>query len=267
MKSNILKYFSFRSLLINAVSIYIIINTCAFLFSDMFIFYPQPTSYKDHQGIIKITTSDNVEISALYLPNRNARHAILFSHGNAEDIGDIHRIIMRLHDMGFSVFAYDYRGYGTSRGRPSETGLYRDIDAAWLYMTEKLSIPSDRIIVYGRSIGTGPSVELAEKRRIAGLILEAPFTSIYRVVTGVPILLFDKFENIRKIGNVRSPVLIIHGGKDELVPIRHGREIFERANKPKYHLWIANADHNNIDTADAGRYEKAITAFAKTINN
>ncbi len=266
MKSNNRKYFFIR-LMTSVLLIYAVINASAFLFSDRFIFYPQAPGYADHQGIIKLTTEDRTEISALYLSNRKARYTILFSHGNAEDIGDIHPIVMMLHDMGFSIFVYDYRGYGTSRGRPSEAGLYRDIDAAWVYMTEKLSIPPERIIVYGRSIGTGPSVELAERRRIAGLILESPFMSIYRVVTEMPLLLFDKFNNIQKIGNVHTPVLIIHGEKDELVPIRHGRQIFQRANKPKYSLWIANAGHNNIIDADPVKYREAITAFSGTIGN
>lgn len=256
---------SLRFLLMGAALIYVIVNASAFLFSDLFIFQPQPPGYRDNRDIIKLTTSDSVEISALYMPERKARYTILLSHGNAEDLADIRRIMVRLHEIGFSVFAYDYRGYGTSRGKPSEDGFYRDIDAAWLYLTENLSVPPERIIAYGRSLGTGPSVELAQNRKLAGLILEAPFMSIYRVVTGGRLLLFDKFNNARKIGNVRAPVLIIHGGRDELVPIRHGMRLFEMANEPKYHLWIDKADHYNVDTADAAGYGEAIRAFAGAV--
>jgi len=113
-------------------------------------------------------------------------------------------ILERLHKAGFAVFAYDYQGYGTSQGKPSEQNAYRDIDAAYQYLTAQLKLPSERIIVYGRSTGGGPSVDLASCQRVAGLILESTFTSTFRVITRVPLYPFDKFANLSKISSVHS---------------------------------------------------------------
>jgi len=137
------------------------------------IFLPQATSYQDNTGIIKIPVSDTERISATYLPNAGSRYTLLYIHGNAEDLGDIRPLLERLHNWGFSVFAYDYRGYGTSDGKPTEGNAYQDADDAYRYLTQQLKIPSEQIILYGRSVGGGSATELATRHSVAGLILES----------------------------------------------------------------------------------------------
>ncbi len=129
------------------------------LVSDGMIFLPQPSRYQDSSAIIKLTSGDGITISAVYLPSSQSGYTILYSHGNAEDLGNIQPVLQHLHQIGFSVFAYDYRGYGTSRGRPSERNAYKDIDSAYNYLTQQLGIPPERIIAYGRSVGGGPAVD------------------------------------------------------------------------------------------------------------
>src|SRR5260370_10708902 len=128
------------------------------------------------------------------------------SHGNAEELGDGHSWHEDLRRAGFSVFAYDYQGYGISQGKPSEHNAYDDEEAAYDYLTRQLQIPPNRIIIYGRSVGTGPAVHLAARKPAAGLILQRPFVSPFRVPTRVPLFPFDKFPKSTDIRPVHCPL-------------------------------------------------------------
>src|SRR5215813_12301269 len=122
------------------------------------IFLPPPATYRDAAETLHLTTTDGTRLSAVHLANPHADFTILYSHGNAEDLGLIAPLLARLREWGFAVFAYDYRGYGTSRGTPSERGAYEDVDAAYAFLTRTLGVPPGRIIAYGRSVGSGPAV-------------------------------------------------------------------------------------------------------------
>jgi abhydrolase domain-containing protein 17 len=119
------------------------------------------------------------------------------------------------------------------RENPSEKNAYQDIESAYHYLTEKLDISADKIIAYGRSVGGGSAVNLAVNHPLAGLILESSFTSAFRVVIPFPILPFDKFPNLQKITKINIPILIIHGTDDQVIPLKHGKKLFEAANDPK----------------------------------
>jgi hypothetical protein len=242
----------------------VIVFTCSC--ADRLIFHPPESSYTDADDIIKIETANGEKISAMYLQNPTAEFTILFSHGNAEDIGQNRIFFEMLDDHGYSVLAYDYRGYGTSQGRPSEKKTYRDIEAAYQYLTEQLQTEPNRIIPLGRSIGSGPAVYLATKKDVPALILESPLTSAFRVVTRVGILPFDRFENIDRIANIDCPILIFHGTDDSIIPLRHGKTLYEKANDPKQHLWVEGADHNNLLWVAGEEYFEALEKFITLIN-
>lgn len=208
---------------------------------------------------------DGAIISAIYLYNRDARYTILYSHGNAEDIGHLRPMLDEIKDMGFSVFAYDYRGYGTSSGTSSEKTVYRDADAAYDYVATTLGIPAHRIIALGRSLGGAVAVDLAHRRQLSGLIVESSFVTAYRVLTPIPMLPFDKFKSIAKIGNVHCPVLLIHGKKDEVIPFRHGQRLFEEANEPKRAFWVEGAGHNDLLWVAGNSYGQALREFVSII--
>jgi len=236
------------------------------LFAERVIFPVPIPSYSDGPSIVKLKAADGTSISAVHLINLSAKYTILYSHGNAEDIG---RILPRLHALcgrGFSVFAYDYHGYGTSQGKPNERTVIADIDAAFDYLTTALRIPPERIIVYGRSVGAAPSVDLASRTRAGGLVLESAFTSAFRVVTRVPLLPWDQFRSIDKIAMVKCPVFVIHGRKDRIVPFSHGQELFDAANEPKRYLWIDGAGHNDcLEIADE-KYYIELKSFAESLS-
>jgi hypothetical protein len=244
--------------------------------SDSIIFQPQPPTYTDASlassagrlsppAQLLHLTSGNQKITALYLPNPNARFTLLFSHGNAEDLGDAMYFLQNFQDAGFAVMAYDYRGYGTSGGKPSERGVYEDANAAYDYLTTQLQVPPDRIIAMGRSLGCGAAIHLAAERRVAGLVVEAPFLSAFRVLTRVPLLPWDKFNNARTIRRVHVPVLIIHGRNDNIVPFWHGEKLFALANAPKTFLPIDGAGHNDVMLMAGKKYEATLREFAATL--
>jgi fermentation-respiration switch protein FrsA (DUF1100 family) len=265
--------------------------------SDRIIFQPQPSSYSDKEisvpyRVFHIASGGNgphtrrgdASITALYLPNPAARFTLLMSHGNAEDIGQNRDLYEEYRRRGFAVFAYDYRGYGTSTGTPTEQGIYADEYAGWDYLVNTLRVPPSRIILHGTSVGSGPAVEIAERlsiadqdQRPAALILVAPFRSAFTVLTRVPIVPWDKFPNARRIKNVCLPVLVIHGEADGVIPFSHGQKVFYNAQPEggndssltrtsgKQHLWIPNAGHNDIFQVARKLYFDRVQSFADEI--
>lgn len=260
--------FSCKRLIKSILTVYIAIVVFGYFYSNHAAFLPQPSSYADSEEICKIKTPDEKYISGLYLPNETAEFVILYSHGNAEDLGNIRPTLCEFVNEGFSIFAYDYRGYGTSTGKPSEKKAYQDIDAAYTYLTEQLKFPPDRIIIMGRSLGGAVAIDLAARKPAAGLILESTFTSALRVVTKIPISPFDRFVNTKKIKKVKCPVLVIHSRDDDIIPFAHGEKLFKLANEPKLNLWITGAAHNDSISWIAGnKYWDTIKMFTSTIKN
>jgi fermentation-respiration switch protein FrsA (DUF1100 family) len=233
--------------------------------SDRLIFQPHPSSYRDTSELLKLTTENGNRITAIYLSNPGAKFTLLISHGNAEDLGDDREWYEQLRSAGFNVIAYDYEGYGTSEGAPSEKHAYQDEMAVYSYLLTTAKTPADRVILLGRSVGSGPAVYLAAQRRVAGLILQSPFTSAFRVLTRVPILPFDRFPNYKDIGSVHCPVLIIHGTNDSVIGIWHAKELYELANEPKSYLWVRGADHNDLEDVAGKTYLEKIQTFAASI--
>jgi fermentation-respiration switch protein FrsA (DUF1100 family) len=248
-----------------AILLYIGLTLYAWVFSDRQIFLPHPSSYRDGPEIIKLKSSRGNLISALYMPNPSAKFTLLVSHGNAEDLGDDRDWLEDLRHAGFNVLAYDYQGYGTSQGKPSEKGAYDDEIAAYDYLTTNLKTPPDRIIIFGRSVGSGPALHLAARRPAAGVILQSPFVSAFRVVTRIPLLPFDKFPNSREIRRVHDPILIIHGEQDSVVAIWHGKRLYELAADPKRFFPVPRADHNDLDMVAGSSYVRAIQSFADSL--
>jgi fermentation-respiration switch protein FrsA (DUF1100 family) len=216
------------------------------------VFQPPPSSYGRDPNLRWLTTSTGDTIPAFYIHRENAKFTLLFSHGNAEDLGLIIRYFREVtYIMNVSVFAYEYSGYGMSSGQPQEAAVYTNVVAAFKYLRDELRIPWTQIIPYGRSIGTAPSVYLATQVAVRGIVLQSPMVSIYRIPFHLRFTLpGDVFVNIDKIGDVRCPVFIIHGTRDEIVPCWHGQQLYEAcAKKGNAYLpyVVDGADHNNLE--------------------
>ncbi|WP_353931316.1 alpha/beta hydrolase [Okeanomitos corallinicola TIOX110] len=259
--------FTWSRMLKSLVLIYIVFAVYVYFRADSMIFLPPSPGYEDTKEIIKLKTRNNQRISAIYLQNPTAKYTIMYIHGNAEDLGSVRSTLEKIRDLGFSVFAYDYRGYGTSEGTPTETSAYEDIETAYNYLIQELQITSEKIIVFGRSVGGGSAVDLAVRKPVGGLVLESAFTSAFRVVVPVPILPFDIFNNIDKIQKVKCPVLIMHGKQDEIVPFQHGKKLFASVKSPKLYLWVDSAKHNDFDLVAGDKYGQTLRDFVQIISS
>lgn len=235
------------------------------LLGPRLMFLPGPASYGgDLPGLVRIP-ADGGTLAAVWLPNPAARYTILYSHGNAEDLGDDLPLLQALHDHGFAVLAYDYRGYGLSRGRPSERGAYADESAAYAWLVRDRQVPPGRIVVHGRSLGGGPAAELASREPVAGLVLESTFTNATSVSALGRFFPVDWFRTARRLPRVRCPVLVIHGTADEVIPFAAGQRLYILAGEPKRALWVEGAGHNDLVEVAGERYWQALEHFAAFI--
>lgn len=239
----------------------------------VFIFFPSrglhatPAQWGLRYEDADLRASDGVRLHGWFVPAPGGGPTLLWAHGNAGTIADRLPIIQLLHErLQIPLLIFDYRGYGRSEGRPSEEGTYRDADAALAYLRGRPDVDGRRILYYGESLGAAVVLDLATRERPAGLILEAPFTSIRDMArTHYPFLpvwnlLRTKYDSLGKIDRVQVPLLHLHGDRDRIVPIAQGRRLFEAANSPKEFVMIAGADHNDAWTV--GR-ETILQAWAR----
>ena len=247
--------------------VYVGLTVIIYFMSDFAIFPVPKASYTDTAQIFKLTTQDGKKISALYLKNPLAKYTILYSHGNGEDLGSLLPILQQYPRHGFSIFAYDYHGYGTSEGSPSENNTYQDINAAYQYLTEDQKIPAQQIILYGRSLGSGPAVDLATRVPIAGIILESPLLTAFRVITRIPLLPVDKYRNDKKISKIKRPIFIMHSKKDETIAFGQGYQLYELANPPKKFWEIPETTHNDIIEISGEKYWENLQAFVDSLDS
>jgi len=234
------------------------------------LFQPPPPSRLRESKLVFLKTSTNEKIPAFHIKIPDAEYTILYSHANAEDLGNVYPWCKFLAKMlKVNLFAYDYTGYGLSKGNPSEDNCYADITAAYKYLINEQNILPNKLILYGRSLGTGPSCYLAATKaeegvRLAGLILHAPFLSIYRIVieSGCT-LMGDRFPNIDYAPLVRCPVLLIHGKRDKIVPFNHSEQLFmafyEECRTPP--LFIPDMGHNHVSASIRGMFLKRVKRF------
>ena len=225
-----------------------------------------------HYEDVYLVTDDNINIHGWFVPRPDAKATLLFFHGNAGNISHRLESISIFHDMGLSVFIIDYRGYGRSDGRPSEQGTYRDAMAAWNYLVDERRVRPEEIIVFGRSLGGAVAAWLAAKVRPAAVILESTFTSVkelgkfyypYLPVSRIARIHYPVDEYLTSFD---CPVLIIHSHQDEVIPVIHGRRLFEYAREPKMFLPISG-DHNNGFLLSKDVYVKGVKQFLHTYMN
>ena len=172
--------------------------------------------------------------------------------------------------MGLSTFIYDYRGYGRSRGKPTEEGTYSDAAGAWRYLTENRKVPAEQILLYGQSLGGPIAAKLAREKTPAALILDSSFTSFVDIAGHhypfLPVRWLARFEydTLEQVRNVRCPVLVIHSPDDEIVPFRQGVSLYEAAPEPKALIRLRGG-HNDALFLSAGAYREGIDGFLKRI--
>ena len=217
---------------------------------------------------INFKTSDNLILKGWFHLKNSNKKTILFLHGNAGNLDNRIDKLNSLGSMDVNFLIIAWRGYSGNPGKPSETGLYKDALGGIKWLNEK-GISNDQIILYGESLGTAITIEVAQNENFAGIILEAPFTSMIDMgkkiypIFPVKLLLKDRYESKNKIKNIKSPILVLHGRKDKIVPFYMGEKIFEMANNPKFKYFTDLDDHMmNFDD----KLINEIELFIKNLN-
>lgn len=212
-----------------------------YLWQDHLVFVPERTLLATPARVglryeeLRIQAPGGPALSAWYVPGGPQGRQVLLLHGNAGNISHCLRTLAVLHELGHSVLALDYRGYGTSAGTPSEAGLYADAAAAFDYLVASHHVEPHAIVIYGRSLGGGVATWLAAHRPAGALVLESTFTRLSEVGSyrypwlPVRLLSHNVFDSVEQIAAVRCPILVAHGGADTTVPQFMGRELARAA--------------------------------------
>ncbi len=242
--------------------IYLLLALYAVFFAERVMFQPPRPSYGDDlRGLVFFETSHGERIAAVHLPAAPGMPTILYSHGNAEDIGHSQWLYHEWHAAGLGVLAYDYQGYGLSAGTPGEQAACRAALAAWDYLLEN-GVSAGQVAITGRSVGSGPACWLASRVDAGALVLISPFTSAYAVQ--IPAWLFprDRFRNLRLMPEIHTPLLVIHGENDRVISASHGRKLYD-ASTAGVREWlpVEGAGHNDLFDV-AQQLPMLIAAFA-----
>ncbi|CAM4268342.1 alpha/beta hydrolase [Nocardia ninae] len=219
---------------------------------------------------LSISTADGETLHGWWLPAPKSVGHILFAHGNAGNIGDRVALFALLVEAGFDVLAFDYRGYGRSTGRPTEHGTYLDARAARRVLLEQPGVDANHVLYLGKSLGGGVVLELAQAHPPAGVMLMSTFSglrdaarSVYPFLPGP--LVPDAYPNARRIRTLRSPVLIMHGDQDELLPLRHAERLYAAAREPKRLQIFPGAGHNDLIMVGGSAWFELVRDWAGAI--
>ncbi|MBI5056423.1 MAG: alpha/beta hydrolase [Nitrospirae bacterium] len=198
---------------------------------------------------VVLTTKDGVQIAGWFIPAAKPRATILFSHGNGGNISHRLEKISMFNYLNLNVLIFDYRGYGMSKGRPSEEGLYLDEEAMYDYLVNKKGSIPQEIIAYGESLGGAVAIDLAGKHELGGLIIEGTFTSIRDMAKKFfpfvpPSVIKSRYDSLGKIKNISIPKLIFHSVDDDIVPFEQGKKLFDEASGPKEFVQLQGG-HND----------------------
>lgn len=213
-------------------------------------------------------TQDGIQLAGAFFPAPSPdAPVLLYFHGNAEAAAHNLPLASELNARGLGVFLAEYRGYGGLSGSPSEKGLYADGEAA-LSELARLGIPPSRVVLVGRSLGSGVAVELATRHRVAAVVLVSAYSSIVdmgRIVAGplAPLAVRDRFDSLGKLARVSAPLVLLHGSRDDVVPVAMGRRLAAARPDARY-VEVPEASHNDfpglaslvaeeVDTVLAGR--------------
>lgn len=262
-------------LVITLVAVYGALLLLLFLFQPRLLFLPgvpgrSLTATPADSGLdfesVELETSDGETLHGWWIPHQRARGVVLFHHGNAGNISHRLESLRIFHGLGLSVLIYDYRGYGRSTGKPSESGLAHDAEAAWKWLVEERGIAPERIVLFGRSMGAAVAARLARDVGAAGLIVESAFTSVpdigAELYWWLPVRWLSRlqFATADYVADADMPVLVIHSSEDEIIPFEHGRRIHEAAPEPKTLMEI-HGDHNTGFLISGERYRRGLDAF------
>ena len=238
----------------SVVLAYFIIILFVYFYQRNLLYHPSENNYLNDKITfnyeeIFIETDKNINLKSWFIKkDLNKFKTILIFHGNAGNLFNRVYKLNELNKLDVNILLISWRGFSGNKGKPTEKNLYHDAEEAVKWLNNRGAI-SKNIILYGESLGTGVTTELGTSNAFGGIILESPFTSIanaakiYYPYLPVNIILKDRYDSIGKIKNITTPILIMHGRKDNIVPQKMGLELYEKANQPKFSYFPENDDH------------------------
>jgi uncharacterized protein len=266
--------------IVAAILAYLVLLVLLRFFESRLIYFPgnqrtltpPPASLGLPIERVRLPTADGITLVSWVIRSEldSTGPWLLICHGNAGNLSEFDRPVhyAGLRQLGLNLLVFDYRGYGESSGRPSENGLYRDAEAAYRYLREQRDIPPDRIVVFGHSLGSAVAVDLASRVPSAGLILDGALTSVIdrgqELYPYIPVrwIAGSRFNSIEKISRVRVPKLFLHARGDEVIPLAHGRRLFEAALQPKTFVELEGG-HGDAFDVDSANYFGSIAKFLR----
>jgi fermentation-respiration switch protein FrsA (DUF1100 family) len=249
-----------KTVLLVAIAAYLAIVAIMYLAQRGLMYFPYTVrmtpadaDFPQAQEVM-LRAADGTNVIAWVVPPKENKPVVLYFHGNGGSVA--HRVgrFRRLVDDGTGLVALSYRGYGGSDGSPTEEGLIADARAAYDFARAKF--PDAKIVLWGESLGTGVAVAIAAEKNVAAVILESPFTSTADIAFAtypflpVSLLMKDQFHSDERIGKVKAPLLIMHGARDRVVPLRFGEQLFALANEPKQFVRFPDGGHEDLDRYD-----------------
>lgn len=241
--------------------IYLSLFLTALFFSSYFLFpAPSPSYSKKLSNLEFISSSDETQLATRFWRAPTEKALVIYFHGNAVDIGMLEPFAENLKTLGLSTLTMDYRSYGLSEGKPSEQACYLDAEAL-LKQAHDLGYSDDQIILWGRSLGGGVATEIALRHTTRGLVLESSFCTAFRTATTIPILPFDKFNNLAKIDQIETPTFFLHGSNDAVIAAWHTKKLQEAHQGKNQRFVVAGAGHNDLWTKDISDEIAALKMF------
>ena len=254
--------------------IYSIFLVFLYFYQRNLLYHPNENNYSGHNITVKvekvkIPTPDNLELNGwFHKKNLSNYKTIIYFHGNAGTLDNRIHKLNHFEDLEVNFLIIAWRGFSGNKGKPTEDGLYIDGESAVNWVMEQ-GVEEKNIVLYGESLGTGITSEIAQNKNFAGVILETPFTSMkdaakkFYPYIPISILLKDRYENEKKIMNINIPIMIMHGEKDTIVPFSMGKKIFEIANEPKY-SYFTNYDNHMMEYDE--NLVLALKSFLRSLN-
>lgn len=215
-----------------------------------------------------LKSADGTKLHAWWIPNQEAKFTFLAFHGNASNIANRASVYGFLRDTPANVFALEYRGYGHSEGKPSESGIYLDAEAAHQYLVDVQKIDPKTIISFGQSLGTAVAANLAYRLPVGAVVLEAPFPSasavaskVFWFLPGIQFFVHGQLNTAARLQHTGVPLLVVHCTQDPVIPFEFGQAVYDRAPEPKRFLKIENECHEEASIVSPKKYREALDEF------
>jgi alpha-beta hydrolase superfamily lysophospholipase len=254
-----------KRVLVHGVVIYAGICLFMFFLANRLVYLPMahveytPAAHGIDYESFFLTTEDQEKLHVWEVPATEApdKGWMLICHGNAGNLGHRVSLIRDLHETGYSILIFDYRGYGESTGKPTEEGTYQDLHRVWTYLIVERGVLPENVVLFGRSLGGAVVAELATSVFCRAVVLESTFTSLAAIASDVypflpcRLLLGDAYNTLERIKTFKAPVLILASPDDQLIDISHSKQLFEIAPEPKEFVYLQGGHNETSHVTEA----------------